>query len=64
MTEIRTDERGDVDEVSVHDAVSVHIERASEGAFLVIVDRAGGKRTAVAVVSRGKTFASVQENDP
>jgi hypothetical protein len=64
VTEIRTDERGDVDEVAVYDAVSVHIERASESAFVVIVDRANGKRTAVAVVSRGKTFAAVQENDP
>jgi hypothetical protein len=64
VTEIRTDGRGDVEAVSVYDAASVHVERVSDGAFLVIVDRANGKRTAVAVVSNRKANAVVQENDP
>lgn len=64
MTEIRTDGRGDVEAVSVYDAVSVHVERLADGAFGVTVERANGKRTAVAVVSNRKVNAVVQENDP
>lgn len=65
MTEIRTDDRGDVEEVAVLDAASVHVERLSAGAFRVVVARAGGKLTVLNVGRyKGRLYAAVVENDP
>ncbi len=64
MTEMRTDDRGRLIEALITDAASVSVKRYS-GRYVLLVDRAGGKRTLLEFEANcGEVVASVERSDP
>lgn len=58
------DDDGDLDELVVRDAKSVHLERMDDGVVWVEVERQNGQRLAVWLHRKGKAIRGRVEVDP